>query len=129
MVKLYISGMGEDNAKMKIGDQYLIQCKYNYFAGITPANIEKSNSGEYNALVTIGKKCIEEYGLIDFSGFFRESQYFIALWTAHIIFEHGKPSHDLKVQCIEIIKKYSNNPLSSDVSKEEQEWLEKNANF
>jgi hypothetical protein len=59
-----------------------------------------------------------------FSGFFQEGQYFIELWTAHLILEYGKPSGQLEEKSIEIIQKYAQDSLDSDVILEERNWIE-----
>jgi len=111
---------------MEISYQYVVQCRYNTLNGITPSNPEKYNTGEYKAVIEIGKKYIEEKGLTEFSKNFQGDQYFVELWTAHIIFEYGNPDPNLKAECVEIIEKYSDNPLSPEVSIEEREWLKTN---
>ncbi len=112
---------------MEISYQYVVQCRYNTLNGITPSNTLKYNTGEYKAVVEIGKKYIKEKGLAEFSLNFQGDQYFVALWTAHIIFEYANPEPALEARCFEIIKEYSNNTLSTKVSMEEKEWLEKSS--
>ncbi|HEY4198582.1 MAG TPA: hypothetical protein VGM63_23740, partial [Mucilaginibacter sp.] len=99
------------------------QCRFNTLNGITPSNTERYNTEEFKIIIAIGKKNIEERGLIEFSSHFQGDQYFVELWTAHIIFEYGNPEPDLKSQCIKIITKYSKSSLSPAVALEEQEWL------
>lgn len=111
---------------MELSYKYVVQCRYNTINGITPSNPEKYNTPEYKLLIEIGEKYIEEKGLIEFSKNFQGDQYFVALWTAHIIYEYGNPDSELKAQCVKIIEEYSDSPLSPEVSKEEQEWLKKN---
>jgi hypothetical protein len=117
--------MSLNGTKMEISHQYVVQCRYNTLNGITPSNTVKYKTAEYKAVVETGKTYIKEKGLTEFSVNFQGDQYFVALWTAHIIFEYGNPEPNLKAQCIEIIKEYSDNILSSEVSIEEQEWLKK----
>jgi len=108
---------------MKVVDQYLLQCKNNYFNGITPSNDEQYSLPDYKALIEVGKKCIREIGILEFSYFFQEGQYLIELWTAHIIIEYGNT--DLKEQCVKIIKKYSNGILDIKVANEEKAWIDR----
>jgi len=110
---------------MELTDQYLLQCKDNYFNGITPSNYKFYSLPEYKRLIDIGKKCIKEIGILEFSYFFQESQYFIELWTAHIIFEHGDSNANLKEQSVKIIKKYSNSTLNIKIADEEKTWINK----
>lgn len=110
---------------MELSYQYVIQCRYNTLNGITPSNLKQYNMPEHKAVIEIGKKFMKKEGVIKFSGHLQGDQYFIALWTAHIIFEYGNPDPNLEAQCIEIIKEYSDNPLSPETSIEEREWLKK----
>ncbi|RYY37598.1 MAG: hypothetical protein EOP46_02040 [Sphingobacteriaceae bacterium] len=86
--------------------EYIIQCRANTLTGITPFNTEKYSTPEYQNIIEIGKKCIQKDGLIHFSLNLQGDQYFVGLWTAHIIYEHGNPEPALQAQCIEIIKEY-----------------------
>jgi hypothetical protein len=53
-----------------------------------------------------------------------EGQYFINLWAAHLMLEYGKPNKSQKEQCLEIIKRYTDNPLAPEAAIEEKIWLE-----
>jgi len=108
------------------GDRFLWQCKINYFKGITPSNPIYFHDSEYIALVNIGIEYFNNEQLEEFSYFFRESQYFIPLWTAHIILEYGNPGKKMEKECIDIIKEYSEHPVNSKISSEEQTWLKLN---
>ena len=59
-----------------------------------------------------------------FAGYLQEGQYFIQLWTAHLILEYGKPSDKLKSECLEVIIDYADNPLAPDASIEEKLWVD-----
>ena len=124
-MEVQINKLNKPINDMTLGDQYIIQCRYNTLNRITPSNSEKYNTIEYKSLIEIGRKYIEERGVSEFSNYFQGDQYFVELWTAHIIFEYGDPGPSLKSECIEIIKKYSDNPLSPKTSIEEQEWLKR----
>jgi hypothetical protein len=112
---------------MEISYKYVLQCRHNTLNDITPADVTKYNTVGYKAIIEIGKQYIQEKGLKEFSSNFQGNQYFVELWTAHIIFEYGNPNSDLKIKCVKIIREYSDNPLSPKVSKEEKEWLVLNA--
>jgi hypothetical protein len=107
-------------------DRFLWQSKINYMKGITPSNEASINSQEYKAIVDIGKEYIENNQLEEFSFFFMETQYFIPLWTAHIILEHGNPEDKLKKECLDIILEYSEHPINDAISRKEKEWLKAN---
>ncbi len=52
-----------------------------------------------------------------------EGQYFIQLWTAHLILEYGRPDEELKKRCLDEIKKYANSSFLPEVEGQEQQWL------
>ena len=52
-----------------------------------------------------------------------EGQYFIQLWTAHLILEYGQPDLKLKKRCMDEIIKYSDNPVHECCNTRKQ-WLE-----
>ncbi|WP_443938773.1 hypothetical protein [Pedobacter sp. MW01-1-1] len=108
------------------GDFFLLQCKSNYFKGITPSNSIYEETDEYKVLIEVGIKYFKENGLEEFAFFLRESQYFVALWTAHIILKYGEPAVSLAVECINTIKEYSEHPVNLKISLEEKKWLERN---
>jgi len=53
-----------------------------------------------------------------------EGQYFIQLWTAHLILEYGHPDLELKNRCLDEIIKYADNSLAPRVATQEKQWLE-----
>jgi hypothetical protein len=108
----------------EIPDAFIIQCRTNYFSGIRPAHQQSKNTDGYNALVQIAKDYFDADRYDDFSGNFMEGQYFINLWAAHLTFEYGQPNESQKEQCLEIIKRYSDNPLAPEVAIEEKIWLD-----
>lgn len=107
-------------------DQYLLLCKHTYLNKITPSGNTSKETKEYQELVNIAKEYFDNNRYTDFAGFLQEGQYFISLWTAHLLLEYGKASKDLIQQAILTIKTYSDNPLARDVANEEREWLKKN---
>jgi hypothetical protein len=109
-----------------MSDSYLLQCRQNYFDNITPSNISSREKEGYKKIVAIAKDYFNRGDYKEFSGFFREGQYFIALWAAHMIIEYGSPSNDLRIEAIDVIKKYSDNPLAPEVAEEEREWIRNN---
>jgi len=62
----------------------------------------------------------------DFAGFFMESQYLVNLWAAHLLLAFGKPSDNLSLMSLDIIKRYSETPLNEKLADEETEWLKRN---
>jgi hypothetical protein len=109
-----------------IGTRYLFQCKANYYNGIRPSNIESFNTEGFKKLVDIAKEYFDKGEIEDFSGFFEEYQYNVNLCTAHLILEYGDFNKELKIESIEIIKRYSTTPLDENLAKEEMEWLLEN---
>jgi hypothetical protein len=105
---------------------FLMQCKANYFNKITPSNDKVISDKGYQNLIRIAKAYFNIGEINDFAGYFQEGQYFVALWTAHLIIEYGKPDELLKTDALAVIRKYSDNPLAPDVANEEKLWLERN---
>jgi hypothetical protein len=106
-----------------IGTRYLFQCKINYHNNINPSKEDIYDEDGYQALIKIGKEFIEEKGVNNFSGFFREYQYCVNLWTAHLIIEYGNPDKKLLEESLEIIERYSETPINEELAKEEKKWL------
>jgi hypothetical protein len=87
-----------------------------------PASVPRSNK-EYRTLVRIAKSLINERGVKEFSDFFMEGQYFIDLWTAHIILDFGNADQELREECVKVIRKYSESRLDERLAREEASWL------
>src|SRR5688500_10835102 len=107
------------------GDDFLIQCKRNYFLNIRPGGVDARKTKEYSKLSRIAKSYFENGLEREFAGFLMESQYFINLWAAHLILEYGRPDNELKEICIQTIVYYSDNPGHQESAVEEKVWLEK----
>jgi hypothetical protein len=105
-------------------DSFIIQCRTNYFLGIRPANKQSKETEGYKALVKIAKTYFESNRYDEFAGGFMEGQYFIPLWTAHLILEYGQPNKHIRELCLKAILDYSDNPIAPDVAIEERAWLE-----
>ena len=101
---------------MERDDRFLWQSKINYFKKITPANPLDYEKEGYLEMVKIGKESFEQGKYTDFSYFFRESQYFVPLWAAHILLEHGNPPQELVNDSIEIIKEFCNYSIDERIS-------------
>ncbi|HWK02447.1 MAG TPA: hypothetical protein VNS58_02370 [Puia sp.] len=101
-------------------------CKINYFDKITPSNKNVSNLEGYLKLVEIAKSYFDNNELDDFTGYFQDGQYFINLWAAHLVIEYGNPSIFWRDKALEIIIRYSGNPLAPEVALEEKKWIELN---
>ena len=104
-------------------DRFLIKCKENYFKGIRPANLTSKHLPDYKFLVNIAKDYFDNNKEVTFSEFFKEGQYFIELWAAHLILEYGNPDFQMKKRCLEIIEKYSTSTMDEIVAKEESDFL------
>ncbi|MFP5041654.1 hypothetical protein [Parasediminibacterium sp. JCM 36343] len=107
-------------------DSFLLLCKAIYLEGVSPSNAKRLNNEKCIKLVGIAKSYFANNEYEAFTGFFYESQYFIALWAAHLILEEGSPDKGLAARCIKLIENYTNNPLAPEVAKEETEWLAEN---
>ena len=107
----------------EIGYRFLMQCKYNYLKGITPSNLVYYNNADYLKLISIGREFLNIGQIEAFAFFMSESQYFVPLWTAHIILEYGSPNEDMKNECLATIIEYANHPTNKKIAIEEQSWL------
>jgi len=105
---------------------YLEKCKALFDKGITPSNKAFLNFPAYKSIVEIAKNYFRNNKLEEFSGYLSEGQYYVSLWTAHLILEYNDPPKQIRDMCIETIERYSNNPLSLKVAEEEKEWLKQN---
>ena len=110
-----------------IVDEFLFTCKRNHLDKITPSNRNSHSKEGYKRIVNIAKEYFKKDEYIEFAGFFQEGQYFIPLWAAHMLLEYGSPSEGLIEASINVIKRYSDNPLAPDVAGEERDWLKNNA--
>jgi hypothetical protein len=102
---------------------YLFYCKEFYFAGIKPTDFISNKNNGYKVLIEIAKLYFEKKLLEEFATYLMEGQYFIQLWTAHLILEFGNPDEKLKELCLDEIEKYSDNPLAPEVAIHEKKWL------
>ncbi len=110
----------------KKGDSFLLRCKKNYFKDITPANPSLYNDEDYLKVVDIGLQYLNAGEIEEFSLFLQESQYFVSLWSAHIIIQFGTPNSKMEEACIQTIMEYANHPINLKIAKEEKEWLQSN---
>jgi hypothetical protein len=107
----------------KLGDEFLSTCKQNYFDRITPANRTNRSKEGYKKIVAISSDYFKRGEYLVFAGFFQEGQYFIALWAAHMLVEYGSPDQELMIEAINVIKRYTENPLAPGVADEEKQWI------
>lgn len=109
-----------------ISNNFLIQCKQNYFEGITPSNTLNRSKEGYKKIVLYAQEYFNKNNYNEFAGYLMEGQYFIALWAAHLLLEYGEPNEDLTRIAIKTIIRYSDNPLAPNVAEEERLWLNSN---
>jgi hypothetical protein len=86
---------------------FLISCREAYLQGIRPADPNNYDRQEYKKIVDIARLYFDNNLQREFSGYMMEGQYYIDLWTAHLLFEYGQPNINLKNRCLEIIKQYA----------------------
>lgn len=103
---------------------YIIQCRTNWFLNIRPADAASKNTKEYKALIDIAKKYFDKGDYERFSEYFMEGHYLIPLWTAHLIIEYGSPDESLKKESLNVIERYTDNPLAPEVAIQEKKWLD-----
>ncbi|MBK0384526.1 hypothetical protein I5M32_16310 [Pedobacter sp. SD-b] len=102
---------------------YLFYCRENYFNNIRPADQNSKNKLTFKKLIDIANLYFQNDRQDEFAGYLMEGQYFVQLWTAHLIIEFGKPNKELKKRCLEEIEKYSESTLSPEVAIQEKNWL------
>lgn len=110
----------------RISDKFLFLCKQNYFEKITPANTLSYDMKSGKELIGIAKRYFESRQYKEFTSFFQEGQYFIALWAAHLLLDFGYPPKEYVSLALGVITEYADNPLAIDVAREEAEWLKQN---
>lgn len=104
-------------------DDFINECKGNYFKNITPGNKSLVQNESYQRLVNIAIDFFTNNKIEEFTQLFFEGKYYIELWAAHFILEYGKPDNKTEAKAIEIVKKYSQSPLSIQVADEEKDWI------
>lgn len=110
-----------------LSDKFLNLCKQAYFEKISP--LEGETTKIYNDLIEVAKEYFNKGKEEEFLEFFKEGQYFIPLWAAHLLIEYGSLTKSSFFQSIEIISEYASSPLAPEVAYQEKEWLRKNFTF
>lgn len=72
------------------------------------------------------KKFVDQYGVASFSGFLKEYQYLVDLWTAHMIVESDTAERALFEKAMDVIKRYASAAISPAIRACEREWLDLN---
>jgi hypothetical protein len=109
-----------------MANSFLLQCRENYFEGITPSNIETHEKEGYKRIVSFAKECFNDGKYEEFASGFMEGQYLISLWVAHMLIEYGTPNKGLLLISINTIKRHANSSLAPNVAEEEKGWLIRN---
>ena len=107
----------------ELGDKYLAECAKCYKKNIRPSNEVNKSDPEYLELVKTGHEFIDHFGLNQFSGYLKEGQFFVDLWTAHIILDYSKADQVLKIESIEMVRLYAEKSPNDLILKEESIWL------
>ena len=106
-----------------LGEDFIEQAKANFFNDIRPANPDTRTAEGYTAVVSIARSFFEKNDTDVLEGFLQRSQYFVQLWAAHMILEHGQPAAALKTKATDVIKKYARGCMNPEVIAEEKNWL------
>lgn len=109
-----------------MAESFLLQCRENFYSGITPSNKNNYEKEGYKKIVLLSQFFFKNDKYEDFLGYFMEGQYLISLWAAHMLIEYGDLNKKLGVIAMNKIKTYIDNPLAPGVATEEQEWLTEN---
>ena len=104
-------------------DEFVEQCKANFFNDIRPANPATNGSAEYKAVITIAKDFFSRGETGAFENFLARSQYFVDLWSAHMLLEHGQPEETLQKKATDVVRKYARGCMNPEVIQEEKAWL------
>ena len=106
-----------------LSEEFVEQCKANFFNDIRPANPTTNGSPAYNAVIAIAKDFFSRGEIGTFERFLGKSQYFVDLWSAHMVLEHGQPEDDLKKRSTDVVRKYARGCMNPEVIAEEKTWL------
>jgi hypothetical protein len=106
-------------------DQYLWKCKSLYLAHAFPNAADASSLIALQELRALAKEFIAGQGISKFSGFLREYQYLVDLFTAHLIIESENADEDLEKECLDTIRRYSETPLNPVLAEQESQWLKR----
>lgn len=104
-----------------MNDCFLLQCRENYFRGITPCG--PGAETEKQALLACFHDFTAANGTAAFSGFLQEGQYYIDLWAAHLLLEHHHSDSPNRQLCMQTIEVYANSTINPRVAQEELKWL------
>lgn len=110
-----------------LADQFLFLCKRNFYEKITPSSINTKEEVGNKYLRVIALQYFDNGLYNEFCEFFKEGSYLVDLWAAHLFLDHGNNDIDISTKALEIIKRYSENPLTPNVAVEEKNWLCVNA--
>ncbi|NVO33520.1 hypothetical protein [Hymenobacter lapidiphilus] len=106
---------------------FLLQCRENFFLGITPANLLQRAEPGPQKLVELYTRFIGANQIVAFVGLLQEGQYYINLWAAHLLVEHHHPDGPTHQICMDTIERYANSSIDPKVAQQELEWLRRQA--
>ncbi|HTJ14738.1 MAG TPA: hypothetical protein VL547_22020 [Dinghuibacter sp.] len=104
-------------------EEFVEQCKANFFNDIRPANPATTRSPEHNAVIAIARDFFNRGDVTALQLLLGKSQYFVDLWSAHMLLEHGQLDEDLKKKSTDVIKRYARGCMNPEVIAEEKSWL------
>jgi hypothetical protein len=102
-------------------DSFLMQCKENFFRGITPSGPGAETAKQ--ALVALLRGLNAANQMEAFVGFLQNGHYYTNLWAAHLLVEHYRPDGPTRQLCMETIERHAMGTLNPKVAQEELEWL------
>ncbi|OWP61540.1 hypothetical protein CDA63_18935 [Hymenobacter amundsenii] len=106
-------------------DSFLMQCRENFFRGITPSGSGAETAKK--ALVALFRGLTAASQMETFVGFLQEGHYYINLWAAHLLVEHYRPDGPTWKLCMEIIESHAMSTINPKVAQEELECLRNQA--
>ncbi|NVO86810.1 hypothetical protein [Hymenobacter terrestris] len=102
-------------------DSFLMQCRENFFRGITPSGPGAETAKQ--ALVALYEGLTTANQMEAFIGFLQEGHYYINLWAAHLLVEHYRPDGPTRQLCMDTIGSHVMSTINPKVAQEELEWL------
>ncbi|WBA43990.1 hypothetical protein [Hymenobacter canadensis] len=105
----------------RLTDSFLMQCRENFFQGITPSGPGAETAKQ--ALVALFRGLTAANQMEAFVGFLQEGHYSINLWAAHLLVEHHCPDGPTRQLCMKIIESHAMSTIHPKVAQEELEWL------
>ncbi len=104
-------------------EKFLNLCLEYYKQNILPVRNGQLSLTKSNSLIEVTRQFFSLGNYNEFIWLFRESQYLVNLWAAHLLIEFGNPTEKDRLSSLKIISRYSKTPLNPELAEEETKWL------